>query len=106
MKTFLVERDVGDTSAADLFGMAAANWRVAGQMLEEGDRIYYLGSTYLPQDGLCLCLFTAKSAEVVARHSDVARLPLRRICDAMMFGGMNSAVPMRTSDMLRKVDMC
>jgi Protein of unknown function (DUF4242) len=86
MKTFLVERDLGDTPTVDLLGMSAASLRAADQMQEEGDRIYYLGSTYLPAEGLCLCLFTAKSAEVVANHSLVARLPVRRIADAVSFG--------------------
>ncbi|EEW24148.1 nickel-binding protein [Rhodobacter ferrooxidans] len=86
MKTFLVERDVGNTPTVELLGMSAASWRTARQMQQEGDRIYYLGSTYLPADGLCLCLYTAKSAEVVANHSQVARLPVRRITDAVAFG--------------------
>jgi hypothetical protein len=55
-------------------------------MVEEGDRIYFLGSTYLPVDGLCLCLFTAKNADVVANHSQIARLPVRRICDVVTYG--------------------
>jgi hypothetical protein len=91
MKTFLVERDVGNTPTVDLLGMSAASSRVAGQMQDEGDRIYYLGSTYLPAEGLCMCLFTAKNSEVVAEHSRVAHLPVRRIADAVTFG-----VPSRT----------
>lgn len=86
MKTFLVERDIGDTQPADLMGMWANSLRVAGEMLADGDRIYFLGSTYLPVEGVCLCLFTAKNAEVVVNHSRIARLPLRRISDAVTFG--------------------
>lgn len=88
MKTFIVERDVDKTPAVDLFGLTAASQRVAAEMMEEGDRIYYLGSAYLPQEGICLCLFSAKSAEIVALHSVAARLPVRRITDAMALGGL------------------
>jgi Protein of unknown function (DUF4242) len=91
MKTFLVERDIGETPPADLMGMWANSLRVAGQMLEDGDRIYFLGSTYLPVEGLCLCLFSAKNAEVVVNHSKIAHLPLRRISDAVTFG--TSTIP-------------
>lgn len=86
MKTFLVERDIGETPMVDIFGMSAASHRCAAEMREEGDRIYYLGSTYLPDEGLCLCLFEAKTAEVVADHSRAARLPVQRIVSAVAFG--------------------
>jgi Protein of unknown function (DUF4242) len=97
MKTFLVERELGETPAADLIGMSAASWRIALQMLEEGDRIYYLGSTYLPVEGVCLCLFSAKNAEVVANHSRIAHLPVRRIADAVTFGGSAPPSPLHLS---------
>ena len=86
MKTFLVKRDIGDTSMIDVFGMSAASHRCAADMRNEGDRIYYLGSTYLPDEGLCLCLFEAKNAEVVADHSRAARLPVQQIVSAVAFG--------------------
>jgi Protein of unknown function (DUF4242) len=89
MKTFLVERDLGDTPTVELLGMSAASFRVAQQMQEDGDRIYYLGSTYLPADGTCLCLFTAKNADVIAEHSRVAHLPVKRIADAVPFGSVS-----------------
>jgi hypothetical protein len=86
MKTFLVERDVGTTPTVDLMGMSAASARAAEHMLDEGDRVYYMGSTYLPAQGLCLCLISAKNAEVVAEHSRRAALPVQRISDALTFG--------------------
>lgn len=88
MRTFVVEREVDRTPAVDLFGLAAASQRVAAEMMEDGDRILYLGSAYLPESGVCLCLFSARNAEVVALHSAAARLPVRRISDAMALGAL------------------
>jgi hypothetical protein len=89
MKTFLVERDLGKTPTVDLMGLSAASHRVARQMFDDGDRIYYLGSTYLPSDGLCMCLFIAKTTEVVAEHSLAAHLPVRRISNVVTFGAQD-----------------
>lgn len=86
MKTFMVERDIGVTPPAELLGMAAASMRYAAQMRDDGDRIYYLGSTYLPLEGRCLCMFEAKNADVVAEHSRAAHLPVQRIVGVVTLG--------------------
>lgn len=65
MQTCLVERDLTGINMADLHGVTAAAMRHAANMRADGDRIYYLGSTFLPQEGRCLCLFEAKNAAVV-----------------------------------------
>ncbi len=86
MKTFLVERDIGQAPMIDIAGLSQASERRAATMRDEGDCILYLGSTYLPLDGRCLCLFQARAAEVVARHSRAAQLPVLRILDALAVG--------------------
>ncbi len=83
MQTFLVERDLAGISMADLHGVTAAAIRQSAFMREAGDRIYYLGSTFLAQDGRCLCLFEAKDSSVVAALNLAARLPAERILPAM-----------------------
>lgn len=62
MQTCLVERDLTGINMADLHGVTAAAMRHAANMRADGDRIYCLGSTFLPQEGRCLCLFEAKNA--------------------------------------------
>ncbi|MGL4321276.1 MAG: nickel-binding protein [Paracoccaceae bacterium] len=83
MQTFLVERDLAGISMADLHMATAAALRHSAKMREAGDRIYYLGSTFLPEEGRCLCLFEAKNAEVVAALNSAARLQVSRILPAM-----------------------
>lgn len=83
MKTYLVERDLAGINMADLHGVTAAALRHTANMRADGDRIYYLGSTFLPQDGRCLCLFEAKDATVVAALNAAACLPAARIVPAL-----------------------
>jgi hypothetical protein len=52
-------------------------------MRADGDRIYYLGSTFLPDAGRCLCLYEAKTPDIVADLNRQAHLPADRIIPAM-----------------------
>lgn len=83
MKTFLVERDVEGISLVDLHGLVAASLRQVARMREAGDLVHYMGTTFLPQDGLCLCLYQAKDESILMALSREARLPIRRIVAAI-----------------------
>jgi Protein of unknown function (DUF4242) len=83
MKTFLVERDLEGISMPDLHGLVAASLRQVARMRDEGDLVHYLGSTFLPGEGLCLCLYQAKDEAVLASLNRAARLPAKRIVDAI-----------------------
>lgn len=85
MQAFLVERDMSGSSALDLTGLRRAAARQAQKMHEAGDRVRYVRSLYLPQDGRCLCLFEAKDAEVVRQLNRDALLTFDRIVQAIDF---------------------
>jgi hypothetical protein len=79
MKTFIVERNLSGFEFADVFRLASAAYRAATSLSSEGNRIYYLGSTFLPEDGRCLCLFEADCIDVVDRLNRTEALPFERI---------------------------
>jgi hypothetical protein len=83
MKTFLIERDVEGISIADLHGMVAASLRQVARLREDGGLVHYMGTTFLPDEGMCLCLYQAKDEAVLAALSRDARLPVRRILKAI-----------------------
>jgi Protein of unknown function (DUF4242) len=83
MKTFLVERDVEGISATDLHLLVAASQRQVTRMRDDGDLVHYLGSTFLPGDGLCYCLYQAKDEAVLFSLNQAARLPVTRIVPAV-----------------------
>jgi hypothetical protein len=43
----------------------------------------YIRSTFAPQDGRCMCLFEAHSAEDVKKLNDEAKLPYSRVVEAL-----------------------
>lgn len=83
MQIFLVERDLSGTSLSDLNSYKAAAIRQAEKMYDAGDRVRYIRSTYVPQDGRCLCLFEAKNIDIVTQLNRDALLPFERILVAM-----------------------
>ena len=83
MKTFLVERDVEGISMPDLHGLVAASLRQVARMRDAGDLVHYMGSTFLPAEGLCLCLYQAKDEAVLGDLNRGARLPVKRIVSAI-----------------------
>lgn len=52
-------------------------------MSQAGEKIGYIRSTFAPEDGRCMCLFEAESAEQVQRLNDTAGLPYTQIVAAM-----------------------
>jgi hypothetical protein len=83
LRTFLVERDLTGISMADLHGVAAAQQRHTALMRADGDRIYYLGSTFVPDEGRCQCLLEARDISVIAALNATANLPCTRIMQAV-----------------------
>lgn len=83
MKTFLIERDLEGISTPDLHGLVAASQRQVARMRDEGDLVRYLGSTFLPGEGRCLCLYQAKDEAVLSSLNRTARLPVTRIVQAV-----------------------
>jgi Protein of unknown function (DUF4242) len=83
VKTFVIERDVEGISMPDLHGLVAASIRQVARMRDDGDLVHYMGTTFLPADGLCLCLYQAKDETVLADLSRAAQLPVRRILSAI-----------------------
>jgi hypothetical protein len=83
MQVFMVERDLNGISMADLAGTKARAIRQAAIMHDDGDRVRYIRSVFVPQDGRCLCLFEAKNADIVIRLNRDAGLAFDRVIPAM-----------------------
>jgi hypothetical protein len=83
MQVFMVERDLRGTSLSDLNSYKAAAIRQAEKMYDDGDRVRYIRSTFVPEDGRCLCLFEAKNIDIVTQLNREALLPFERIFVAL-----------------------
>ena len=82
MLSFLVERKLCDPAIADVFQLASAAHRAAARLQGDGARIHYLGSTFLAEDGRCLCLFESESLSLTDQLNRVEGLSFERISRA------------------------
>ena len=83
MAVYMVERDLKGISMEALGGAQKAAIAKAAEMRHGGTEISYVRSTFAPEDGRCMCLFKAASAEPVKRLNDDAGLPYTRIVEAL-----------------------
>ena len=67
-----------------LAAVDAARRAGARSMQGEPSRsVRYIRSTFAPEDGRCMCLFEARSAEDVKKLNDEAKLPYSRVVEAL-----------------------
>lgn len=83
MSVYMVERDLRGISMEGLAGAQKAAIRKSEEMTGAGTEIRYIRSTFAPEDGRCMCLFDANSAEDVKRLNDEAGLPYSRVVPAL-----------------------
>lgn len=83
MSVFMVERNLKGISMDDLAGAQRAAIATAASMQGAGESIRYIRSTFAPDDGRCLCLFEADTAEQVRLLNDAAGLPYERVVGAL-----------------------
>ena len=83
MTVYMVERNLKGIAMSDL---AAAQKLAIGKSqayTAQGTPMRYIRSTFAPEDGRCMCLFEADSAEDVRRLNDEAKLPYSRVVEAL-----------------------
>ena len=83
MAVYMVERSLKGIA---MDALAAAQQRAiatAGQFRYSGKDVSYIRTTFLPEEGCCMCLFEAASAEVVKELNETAQLPFDRIVPAL-----------------------
>jgi hypothetical protein len=80
---YLVERFLPGDPEAQLAAVADRASSSAEAMRREGIELRYLGSTLIPEDQMCFCLFEAPSAEAVGQANLRAGLTFERILEAL-----------------------
>lgn len=83
METFMVERSLKGISMKDLGAAQKAAISTAAELSRAGTPVSYLRSTFVPETGACMCLFSAGSAESVKAVNEIAKLPYTRIVPAL-----------------------
>jgi hypothetical protein len=83
MSVFMVERELAGIAMDDLAGAQKAAIGKAEEMRQNGCDVRYIRTTFVPEDGRCMCLFEASSADQVKRLNDEAGLPYSRVVPAL-----------------------
>jgi hypothetical protein len=83
MPRFLGEGFPVGVARGSLTAAARRARRVAASMRAEGSPVWFVRSTFVPEEDSLLCLFDAPSADLVRELSRRARLPVERIVEAV-----------------------
>lgn len=83
MKTFMAERSLKGISMGDLGAAQKLAISTAAEMTKGGTPVSYIRSTFVPESGQCMCLFSANDAESVKSLNEKAKIPFDRIVVAL-----------------------
>ncbi len=83
MTVYMAERNLAGIAMDDLAQAQRSAIDTAEKMTAEGTEVRYIRSTFLPDEGKCMCLFEAESADAVERLNRTAGLPFERIVEAL-----------------------
>lgn len=83
MQVYMVERSLKGIAMDQL---AAAQQRAIGtaaEMRATGTPVSYIRSTFVPESGQCLCLFSADNAAQVEALNEKAAIPFDKVVPAL-----------------------
>jgi hypothetical protein len=79
---YAADRNLPGITMAQLAGAQKAAIDTSQRFSDEGRRVRYIRSMYVPGDDRCMCLFEANSAEDVKAVNDEAGIPYSRVVEA------------------------
>jgi len=83
MEVFMVERSLQGIPMEQLAAAQRRAIRTAEEMTAAGTPIKYLRSTFVPEDGRCMCLFESGSCEAVEALNRKAQIPFDHVRPAL-----------------------
>lgn len=83
MSVYMVERELPGISMDQLAGAQKAAIDTSKQFTKEGKPVEYIRSMYVPGDDKVMCLFKAENADTVRQVNDKAKIPYKRVVEAM-----------------------
>jgi hypothetical protein len=83
MQVFMVERSLKGISMADLGAAQQRAIETSKQFTKDGKPVEYIRSTFVPEEGACMCLFSAERAEDVKAVNEQAKIPYDRVVTAL-----------------------
>lgn len=83
MPSYIVERYVPGLTPVQVVAAATRVKRASARLTEEGVRVRYLRSTYVPEDETCFDLFEGRDEAAVRKANERADVSFERIVEAV-----------------------
>ncbi len=83
MPKYIAERHLPGITPDQLAAAAGRAKATTAEMTQEGTKVQYLRSTFLPAEEKCYCLFEGESAQAVEQANQRAEVPYERVVEAM-----------------------
>jgi 16S rRNA C967 or C1407 C5-methylase (RsmB/RsmF family) len=83
MQVFMVERSLKGIPMDALAAAQKKAIETSQQLSRDGTAVRYIRTTFVPEEGCCMCLFAAERLEDVKRVNELAQIPFDRIVPAL-----------------------
>lgn len=83
MPVYMVDRDLPGIKMEQLAAAQKAAIDLSQKMTAQGKNVRYIRTTFVPGEAHCMCLFEAANADLVKELNETAKIPFKRIVEAM-----------------------
>ncbi len=83
MPVYMVDRDLPGIKMEQLAAAQKAAIELGQKMTAQGKSVRYIRSAFVPGEAHCMCLFEAANPEIVKELNETAKIPFKRIVEAM-----------------------
>jgi hypothetical protein len=83
MPVYMVDRDLPGIKMEQLGAAQKAAIELGKKMTAQGKNVRYIRSAFVPEEAHCMCLFEAANPEIVKELNETAKIPFKRIVEAM-----------------------
>jgi len=83
MAVYMVDRELPGIKMEQLAAAQKAAIQTCQQFTQQGKNVRYIRSMFVPGEAHCMCLFEAANQDLVKQVNDTAKIPYKRIVEAM-----------------------
>ena len=83
MAVYMVDRELPGIKMEQLAAAQKAAIQTCQQFTQQGKNVRYIRSMFVPGEAHCMCLFEAPNQDLVKQVNDTAKIPYKRIVEAM-----------------------
>lgn len=83
MPVYMVDRELPGIQMEQLAAAQKAAIDLSQKMSAQGKKVRYIRSAFVPGEAHCMCFFEAANPDVVKELNETAKIPFKRIVEAM-----------------------